>query len=187
MSVEKPSRTQMKLQARRLQETAVQLLELPRSDLERLDIPDKLKSALLDCREMTRHGAVRRQKQHIGAIMRTIDPAPVEAAVKQLNMERERAARRFQKMEAWREQLIKSHHQGDSSVLDLFLKTHPDTDRRRLIQLIRNAVNAAGSPREKQARKKVFQYISEVTDLSASTETDPPGTEPAPPQQDTGH
>ena len=166
--MEKPSRTQQKKKAQDLQKIGERLLDLPDSDLKSLDIPQELKTALLTERTMTRHGAKRRQRQFIGALMRTIDPEPVLAAVARLDMNREMAARHFQEMEAWRDRLISPPKPGMPPALKRFMTEFPHADRQRLSQLIRNRVKAQGTPKQQKTGRALFQYIREIMDNTAT-------------------
>ena len=156
------SKTKQKKNAHALQETGVQLVELPEKDLRSLDIPDILKDAVLDAQSMTRHGARRRQLQYIGSIMRDLDPEPIQAAVAQLSLNRSQAARRFQEMEVWRDNLVSPETADTTHTLEVFINTFPHTDRQRMGQLIRNAVNAKDEKKKTRASRVLFQYIREI-------------------------
>ena len=81
MDTEYKSRTQRKNEDRALQRLGEQLLALPLGQLETMDLPDELLTAIKFTRKIKSHGARRRQIQYIGALMRHIDPQPIETAL----------------------------------------------------------------------------------------------------------
>ena len=77
MEAEFVSRTKKKQQVEELQKLGAALIALPAVTLDALDLPAQLLAAVRDAQRFTSHGALRRQVQFIGKIMRKIDPAPV--------------------------------------------------------------------------------------------------------------
>ncbi len=75
------SRTRKKNEYKALQRLGEQLVALPLSRLDTLGLPDELLEAIEFARKIKSHGARRRQIKHIGALMRHIDPQPIEAAL----------------------------------------------------------------------------------------------------------
>ena len=67
-----------------MQKLGEQLLVVNEPDLLAMDLDAELLEAVLDARRMKAHGAVRRQKQLIGKLMRRVDPAPIRAALERL-------------------------------------------------------------------------------------------------------
>ena len=78
------SRTQKKNEDRALQRLGEQLVALPFGQLETMELPDELLTAVEFARKIRRHGARRRQIQYIGVLMRHIDPQPIETALKHI-------------------------------------------------------------------------------------------------------
>jgi len=81
MDTDYKSRTQKKNEAKALQRLGEQLLALPLSQLETMEVPDELIKAIKSAHKIKSHGARRRQIQYIGAIMRHIDPEPIKTAL----------------------------------------------------------------------------------------------------------
>jgi len=67
-----------------LQKLGEELITLNASDLDSLPLDDSLREAVLQARQMKAHGALRRQKQYIGKLMRHIDPEPVRSELAKL-------------------------------------------------------------------------------------------------------
>ena len=70
----KPSKSARKREYIALQKLGEELIALKESDLDRLPLDDNLRDAVLEAKQMKAHGALRRQKQYIGKLMRHIDP-----------------------------------------------------------------------------------------------------------------
>ena len=81
------SRTQNKNEDRALQRLGEQLVALSSSQLESMELPDELLTAIKFARKIRKHGARRRQIQYIGALMRHIDPQPIETALDRIRSE----------------------------------------------------------------------------------------------------
>ncbi len=61
-----------------------ELISLKESELDALPIEDGLREAIMEARQIKAHGALRRQKQYIGKLMRHIDPEPLRAEMAKL-------------------------------------------------------------------------------------------------------
>jgi ribosome-associated protein len=84
MGTEYKSRTQKKNEDRALQRLGEQLVALPFSQLEAMELQDELMTAIELARKIRSRKARRRQIQYIGALMRHIDPQPIKAALERI-------------------------------------------------------------------------------------------------------
>lgn len=80
----KPSKSARKREYIALQKLGEELITLRESDLDSLPIDDNLREAVLEAKQMKAHGALRRQKQYIGKLMRHIDPEPIRSEMAKL-------------------------------------------------------------------------------------------------------
>ena len=87
MSTENKSRTQKKKEDRALQRLGEKLISLPAGQLEALELPDELLTAIDFVHQIKSRSARRRQIQYIGALMRHVDPQPIEAALQRFRSE----------------------------------------------------------------------------------------------------
>lgn len=62
-----------------------ELIALKTSELEGLPLDDGLREAVLEAKQIKSHGALRRQKQYIGKLMRHIDPEPLRIEMAKLH------------------------------------------------------------------------------------------------------
>ena len=84
MTEAKPSKSARKREYLALQKLGEELLTLKDSDLQQVELDDDLLSAVLEARRIRSHGALRRQKQYIGKLMRSVDPEPIRAALERM-------------------------------------------------------------------------------------------------------
>ena len=81
----KPSKSAKKREYLALQKLGEELIRLKPSDLDSLPLDDDLREALAEAQKMTAHGALRRQKQYIGKLMRYVDAEPLRDAFNALH------------------------------------------------------------------------------------------------------
>ena len=86
MDMDEKSRTRKKNEDRALQRLGEQLVALPSGQLETIGLTDELLEAIEFARKIKKHGARRRQIQYIGALMRHIDPQPIETALERIRL-----------------------------------------------------------------------------------------------------
>lgn len=151
-----PSRTAQKREAEALQKLGVQLLALTPEQLAKFPLPDNLRDALLAAQSLTRHGALRRQRQYIGKLMRKIDTTDIERQLADLEHGRSTAAHAFHQLERWRDRMIA---EGDPA-LGEFLADYPEADRNRLRNAIRKAQTASDEQKSATARA-LFRLLRE--------------------------
>ena len=84
MTDSKPSKSARKREYLALQKLGEELLTLRESELLDIALDEDLLEAVLEARQIRSHGALRRQKQYIGKLMRQIDPEPLRAALARL-------------------------------------------------------------------------------------------------------
>ncbi|MEJ2514166.1 MAG: ribosome biogenesis factor YjgA [Gammaproteobacteria bacterium] len=155
---DRPSRTRLKKEAGALQELGVALAALPPEALDELDLPEKLRQALDELSGIRSHGALRRQRQYVGRLMREVDPEPLQRALEAARQPAREEARRFRAAEDWRQRLL----EGGEEALEAFLAACPAADRKALAQSIAEA--AAG---RSGASRRLFRRVREAMDHRA--------------------
>lgn len=88
-----PSKSARKREAHALQKLGEELTRMRVADLDRLPLPENLREAIDEARRLTNRGALSRQRQYIGKLMREVDVEPIEAALAALTEERNTRAR----------------------------------------------------------------------------------------------
>lgn len=156
-SYDGPSKSQKKREMLALQALGVALTELGKESLQKLDLPEDLLTALLDARKITAHGALKRQRQYIGRLMREVDPAPIQAYLDALKGDNDRHTAWLHHLEHTRERLLES----DEALTGL-LTEHPRLDIPELRQLIRNARAERSSQKAPKHYRALFQYLKDL-------------------------
>jgi ribosome-associated protein len=154
---EEKSKSQYKREAHALQRLGERLVALSRDQVQGMEIPGNLRDAVLAVREMTSHGARRRQMQFIGSLMRTIDPEPVQEALDRLALGRVIARNAFRKIEDVRDELL-----GDDAAVEALAGDTPAANRQRLRQLVRAARKEVGAGKPGNAFRNLFRYLREL-------------------------
>ena len=80
----KPSKSARKREYLALQKLGEELIVLKESDLDTLPLDDGLREAVMEARQIKSHGALRRQKQYIGKLMRHLDPEQLKVEMAKL-------------------------------------------------------------------------------------------------------
>lgn len=101
-----PSKSSRKRAAQAAQDLGTVLIGLRDKELDALDLPERLKDAIVEARRLTSRLALARQRQYIGKIMRDIDLEPIRAILDSRDEKTAIEAQRFKRIEQWRDRLI---------------------------------------------------------------------------------
>ena len=82
------SKTRRKKEALSLQSLGEELVILSGEQLKSIDMPPLMYNAVMLAKKITKHGPRLRQMQYIGALMRKIDPKPVQEALERMKQGR---------------------------------------------------------------------------------------------------
>ena len=157
MTESKPSKSARKREQHALQELGEALIALNRSELSSMPIDDRLRKAIRDARQIKSHGALRRQKQLIGKLMREIDADPVRAELAKLRADDVRQKRLFARAERWRDRMIR---EGTVALGEFDAQVGaPDKDLRDL--LVEHGA-ARSEKIEKTVRRQIFRRVHEI-------------------------
>ncbi len=162
---ELPSKTQRKNEMHALQDLGTALSALSAERIRALAMPETLERALLEVKNLKAHGAVRRQLQYIGKLMRDVDPAPLQAYLDTLAGVSRMAVAAHHLVERWRDRMME-----DLAAVDEFAATHRDADRQQLRQLV------LAAQRERVAQKPPRQYRELFRTIARILETAEPAT-----------
>lgn len=158
----KKSKQQQKREAEAVQALGKTIVELPVAQfkliLDKLELPEKLQDAMVQCRGMKAREARRRQLQYIGKLMRDVEPEPIERLLTQLKQTGQVATAQLHQIENWRERLL---NEGDESLQE-FLELHPQADARRIRQLIETAQREASHKQPPRAARLLFRYLRDL-------------------------
>jgi ribosome-associated protein len=163
-----PSKTKLKAEADAAQEIGRQLLELPKDRLKKLQLDEALSDAIVEAKRLTANGAIRRQLQYIGRLMRDIDLAPIVEQLQKWEGKHLEENARFHQMERWRTRLIE-----DAKAFELFLLEYPRTDVQQMRTLIRNAQKEQAANKPPKSSRELFKMIRELAEGANSAPDEP--------------
>lgn len=153
---EEISKSQKKRDAEALQKLGVKLVSWSIDKLNQLPLPETLKQAIVDAKSLKSHGAIRRQAQLIGKLMRTSDLEEVHIAYEKIIADDNAKTAVFHDVELWRDRLIKDDKNALTAFIDLY---HPG-DIQQLRQLVKKAVEEhRKDPQLHAASRALFRHL----------------------------
>ena len=151
------SKTQRKRDMHALQDLGEALVALPAARLAELDLPERLRDAVAEARRISKFGALRRQLQYIGRLMRDIDSSAIAARLDAWNGQSREATAHLHQLERWRERLLE-----DDAALEALLADYPQADVPRLRALVRNARREQAEGRPPANFRALFQALKDI-------------------------
>jgi ribosome-associated protein len=156
-TIEPISKTKLKAEADAAQSIGKSLVDLPKDKLIKLALPETLFDAVIEAKRLTANGAIRRQMQYLGRLMRDIDSAPIVEQLQAWEGKNTQENARFHSMERWRDRMIEN-----AEAVSEFLVTYPHTDSQQLRTLIRNAQKEAATNKPPKSSRELFKLIRTV-------------------------
>ena len=157
-----PSRTRRKLDDLALQELGEALVDVPAAKLAELDLPERLSDAIVQARGISKFGALRRQMQYIGRLMREEgDTETIRARLDAWNGVSVKETARLHLIERWRLKLL-----DDDKGLDALIADYPRADIQRLRTLIRNTKREKETEKPPKSFRELFQVLRETLTLT---------------------
>ena len=158
------SKTKAKEEVEALQDLGKRLVVVGNDRLKKLDIPEALRDAVLEAKRISSHGALRRQMQYIGKLMRDVDTDPIQEMLDELDGISNKATARFHALENLRDGLI-----ADENVITKLKNEHPDLDVSALRTLRRNAIKEQAEQKPPKAYRAIFQFLKALETPEAET------------------
>jgi ribosome-associated protein len=143
------SKTRRKREARQLQDVGAGLVALSKEELSRIDMPEELREAVVECQGITKHEGRRRQMQYIGKIMRNLDAGPIAAQLAAMHAPSKRQTALFHLAEKWRDELIADPEAVKRLALEF---TEVDLNQLRTLAEKARAEKESGAPTPKNGR-----------------------------------
>jgi ribosome-associated protein len=152
-----PSKSQRKRESTALQALGEALVALPPERLEAIELPESLRDAIREAQRISRFGALRRQLQYVGRLMREVDPVPIRAALDALAGHSRAHTAWLHRLEHLRKRLVDADEGWDE-----LAEAHAMDDIQRLRQLARNARHEREQGRPPRAFRELFQALREL-------------------------
>lgn len=157
-----PSRSANRRAALDVLELGEQLVALSAAQLARLPIPDELMPHIRETQRMTAYGARKRQLAFLAKQMRRQDDEALDAIRDAMSKDGDAARREtaaMHRIEALRDALLGDD--GDAAMTEL-LDEHPQADRQKLRQLVRNAHEERKRNKPPRAFRELFRELREL-------------------------
>ena len=151
------SKTRRKRQMKDLQDVGAALVKLSAEQLARIDMPESLRDAVVDCKRITKHEARRRQMQYIGRIMRDIDAGPIAEQLARIEAPNKRHTALFHVAERWRTDLMEN-----ADAMERFVKDYPEVDPHKLRALVEAAVEEKAKSGPPKNFRELFHVVNAI-------------------------
>ena len=164
------SKTKRKQAMEELQALGEELVALAADQVKRIDIPDDLRSAIVEAQRMTKHDeARRRQMQYIGKLMRSVDVEPIRAALALVRGESAGETAKLHRLERLRADFL-----ADEKAVHEIAQRYPGVDLQHLRSLRRAALKEQEQNKPPRSYRAHFQRLKELenaveADRGAST------------------
>lgn len=154
MAISKQSKSATKRESTALQQLGEELIALTEVQLGSIGLDDDLLEAVLGAKSMKSRGALRRQKQLIGKLMRRQDPSVVRDAIQKhvRNDQLQKAV--FRRAEEWRDRIAA---EGSGALQEYFTTVEQENDT--VSELCRMLDLAHDDRKKRDLRRKLFRVI----------------------------
>lgn len=152
-----PSKSHRKREMHALQDVGEQLVELNSQRLTELDLPEKLLDAVKEAKRLTHFGAIRRQMQYIGKLMREIDVDDLRKKLVLWDAQSKENAAEFHLVERWRERLL-----NEEKAFDEFARTYPQADLTHLRNLVRSILKDRIADKPPKQFRAFFRQLRDI-------------------------
>ena len=149
------SKTRRKKDATALQDVGAALVKLSREQLARIQMPETLREAVMECQRFNKHEARRRQMQYIGKLMRNMDCAPIVDQLTALEAPSKKQTALFHVAEKWRDELL-----ADPAAIERFAREFPHADSKRVRALMEAALAERAGKRAPKHARELFHALN---------------------------
>jgi ribosome-associated protein len=153
-----PSKSQVKRDCLHLLDVGDEILKLNQEDRNTLDLPTELNEAISTALKIKSRSGLKRQRQYIGKLLRSIDSERIEAQLNKILHRHDTNTAQFKRLEKWRDQLI----DNDKETLNEVIARYPGIDRQHINQLIRIANQELVQNKPPAAARKLFKYLRQL-------------------------
>ena len=156
------SKSAKKREVLALQALGERLIGLTDEQLDAMQLPESLIDAVSVASKITSRGALRRQCQLIGRLMRGVDPEPIRRAIDAFERQGNADKDLFRRAEHWRDRIVQSGHDG----LTAFFRTTGNS-RGDLAAILDEYLANSDEARGRVLQRKIFRQVHE--ELSNAT------------------
>lgn len=162
---ERPSKSQRKRDMTALQALGAELVALGADQLARVELPERLREAIVEARQIKSFEARRRQLQYIGKLMRDVDAEPIRATLEQWRGSAREATAQQHAVERWRDRLL-----ADDAAVTEFGNAYTGSDLQRIRALIASVRRDRAQNRPPKNYRELFRALRDVVEGEAKDE-----------------
>ena len=155
------SKTQRKREMQALQDLGEELVALGTDKLAELELSTRLLDAVVEAKRISKFGALRRQMQYVGRLMRDADADAIRSQLDVWKGTSVAETARQHSIERWRARLIE-----DDVALGELLDQFPHADAQRLRALIRNVKREAEAKKPPKSFRELFHELRSIFEIS---------------------
>jgi ribosome-associated protein len=165
------SKSQKKRNMIALQSVGEELVALSTDVINKMDLPDELRVAVLDAKRIpnSKHGGNKRQMQYIGRLMREVDCAPILAQLQALKAPNQKQTAQHHLAERWRERML-----ADATSIAAFVREFPEADAVTLEKLLAAAKDDHAKQRPPKNFRLLYQTLHKHIVNQFEREQNPP-------------
>jgi ribosome-associated protein len=160
------SKTKRKAEADAQQMVGKKLIELTKAQINKLNLEERLYDAVMEAKRLTANGAIRRQLQYIGRLMRDTDIAPIEDQLARWEGKNSEENARFHALERWRDRLIEETSAPESDVLQEFLAIYPHANVQQIRTLCRNVLKEKENNKPPKSTRELFKLLRTIAETT---------------------
>lgn len=150
------SKSEIKRDAEALKKLGEQLVNLTKSQLEKIALNSQLLEAI-ELAQRLQKEAKRRQLQYIGKLLRSSDVEPIQEALQKLENKHQQQQAMLHHLEQLRDNLLQN-----PDVLTQLCQQQPNIEPQYLRQLIRQAQKEQTQHKPAKAYREIFQYLKQI-------------------------
>lgn len=151
-----PSKTKLKEQMEDLQVLGVKLVHLNKERLAKFALPDSLVEAIKLAQTITSNGALRRQYQYIGKLMRNVDADYIKNRLAEVTSDSVHTTKLLHLAERWRDLVLSSDGELHKFITEYAVQEI--SDFRTLVRSVRREQQL----QHKRNYRKLFQVIRSI-------------------------
>lgn len=161
-----PSKSAVKRECHHLLDMGEEILKLTTEDRHSLELPENVEAAMLTALKIKSRSGLKRQRQYIGKLLRSVDSEAIETKLKKIQHRHDTNTAHFKRLEKWRDSLI----DNDKETLNEVITHFPEIDRQQINQLIRAAQQEKKQNKAPAAARKLFKYLRDLEEKQSEAE-----------------
>ncbi len=137
-----------------MQALGERLIDLTEEQLRDMVLDENLVVAVVAASKMKSRGALRRQRQLIGKLMRDVDPEPIRCAIEAYQRQENTDKAIFRRAEYWRDRIVQERHNGLNEFFEATGIANGD-----LSSLLNEYIGSSEETARRALRRRIFRRV----------------------------